>query len=105
MALRIQSLVGHHPHTSQEAAERYIRKVDRQRRRWVRAMYGAEVGDTLLYDLTINLRAISLDTACVMVTEMAQQPHYEVTDAVRAQLVAFAATCRQRLDAIVAVRR
>jgi cytidylate kinase len=105
MALRVQSLIGHHPHTSHEAAERYIQKVDRQRRRWVRAMYGEEVGDTSLYDLTINLRAISLDTACVMITEMVQQPHYEVTDVVRARLEAFAASCREQLDTIVGARR
>jgi cytidylate kinase len=104
LALRVQSLIGHHPHTSHEAAERYVQKVDRQRRRWVRAMYGEDVADTSLYDLTINLRALSLDTACVMITELAGQPHYEVTDAVRTKLQSFAATCRQRLGEIVGSR-
>jgi len=96
MPMRVQALLSHHTHTTHEAAERYIRSVDRQRRRWVRRMYGVDVTDTALYELTINLESITLGTACVMIAELARQPHYAVTPAVRGRLEAFAAECRAR---------
>jgi cytidylate kinase len=105
MPMRVQALIGHHHRTNHAAAERFIKTVDRQRRRWVKLMYGADVGDTSLYDVTINLESITLNTACAIIAELARQPHYEVTDEVRTQLAAFAVTCRQRLDEVVAARR
>jgi cytidylate kinase len=105
LALRVQALISSHAHTTHEAAERYIRSVDRQRRRWVRALYGEDVGDPSLYDLTINLQSLTLDDTCVMIGELAQQPEYAVTPAVRDQLEAFATTCRQRLEETVGARK
>jgi cytidylate kinase len=105
MALRVQAVIAQHGHTSHDAAERYVRTLDRQRRRWVRAMYGEDVTDPSLYDLTINLQSLSLDTACVMIAELVRQPEYAVTAEVRSQLEAFAVTCRQRLEETVGARR
>lgn len=100
MAMRVQSLLSHHPRTTTEAAERFIRSVDRQRRRWVRRVYGMDLTDTTLYELTINLESITLATACVMIAELASQPHYDVTAEVRGRLEAFAADCRAGMAAI-----
>lgn len=105
MALRVQSLIGHHPHTSHAAAERFIRSVDRQRRRWVKALYGVDLADPSLYELTINLESLSLETACATIAELASQPHYEITDAVRERLEVFAAASRARRGGPVTGRR
>jgi hypothetical protein len=78
--------------------------VDRQRQRWVKLMYGEDIGNTALYDLTINLRAISLGTACAAIAELASQPDYTITEGVRAQLEAFAVTCRRRLEPLLEAR-
>jgi cytidylate kinase len=96
LEMRVQALIGAHHATTRLAAERFIRRVDRERRRWVRAMYDAEVGDPGLYDVTINLSAITLETACRIVAELASQPHYRITDEGRATLAAFAADARRR---------
>ena len=105
LSLRVQAVLARHSHTSSAAAERYIQTVDRQRRRWVKLMYGADIGSPELYDLTVNLQSISLETVCVAVAELAGQPSFAVTDEVRKQLREFATTCRRRLDEVVASRR
>ncbi len=97
LELRVRALITAHHATTQQAAERFIRHVDRDRRRWVRLMYGAEIDDPALYDVTINLRAIALETACRIIAELARQPRYRLGDAERAKLAAFAATSRQQL--------
>jgi cytidylate kinase len=82
---------------TREAAEDFIQNVDEDRRRWVKLVYGADVEDPSLYDLTVNLESISLETACVIIAEAAAQPQYEVTDEVKEGLEAFATACRERL--------
>lgn len=105
MALRVQALAGHHQHTTHDAAERFIRKVDRDRRRWVRRMYGVDVAETALYELTINLESISLETACLMISTLAGHPPYETTDAMLARIDEFATTSRRHLQAIAGGRQ
>jgi cytidylate kinase len=100
--MRIRALVAAHHATSQKAAARFIRNVDRDRKRWVRLMYGADVTSPSLYDLTINLRAIALETVCDVVAQLVRQPHYEITHAARGMLESFAAESRERLRALLA---
>ena len=97
LELRVRALVAAHHATTPQAAERFIRHVDRDRQRWVRLMYGAEVGDPALYDVTINLRALSLETACRIIAALARQPRYRIGEAERARLAAFAAESRRQL--------
>jgi cytidylate kinase len=101
LEMRIRAVVAAHHATSQQAAARFIRNVDRDRKRWVRLMYGADITSPSLYDVTINLRAISLTTACTIIADLARQPQYEITEAVRTTLQAFATDCRERLRALV----
>ena len=68
LEMRVRALVAAHHATSQQAAVRFIRNVDRDRKRWVRLMYGADVTSPSLYDVTINLRAIALDTPCATIS-------------------------------------
>jgi cytidylate kinase len=89
---------------SPKAAEEFIESVDEDRRRWVRLMYGADVEDPSLYDLTINLQSISTETACTSIAEAVAQPQYKITDEVRAKLEAFAAQCHEQLQAAASQR-
>jgi len=98
--MRIRALTAAHHRTAPRAAEKYIKRADRDRRRWVRHMYGADVDDPALYDLTINLQVISLETACVIITDLAAQPQYRATGEVKRALGAFAENCRRRLAAL-----
>ena len=83
---------------SRHAAEDFIRNVDHDRERRVRSMYGVDVEDPSLYDLTVNLRSLSLDSSCAAIAEAAAQPAFRVTDEGQGAPQAFAAECRQRLE-------
>lgn len=97
LEMRIQALMSAHHRMSRKTAEEFIQNVDDERRRWVRLMYSADVEDASLYDLTVNLESISLETACVVIAEAAKQPQYEVTADVKRRLADFARDCRERL--------
>jgi cytidylate kinase len=85
-----------------KAAEEFIHSVDQDRRRRVRIMYGEDVEDPSRYDLTVNLRALSLDAACAVVAEAAAEPRFAITPDVQAELEAFASACRVRMDMALA---
>lgn len=95
--MRVQNLLKTHSRLTKDQVLDFIRKVDQERSRWVKVMYGADVQDPALYDLTVNLRRISLASACVTIAEAAGQPRFEITDDVEGELFAFAAECRRRL--------
>lgn len=95
---RIASLRQANHAMSHRAAEDFIRTVDRERERRVQSMFGLDVEDPSLYDLTVNLRSLSLDSACAAIAEGAAQPQFRVTPEVRERHRAFAAECHRRLD-------
>jgi len=96
--MRVKAFLDTQPLVSQGQAEHFIRDVDQDRYRWCRLMYGADVTDPSLYDLTINLKRLTLESACVTIAEAASQPRYQITDEVETELFAFAARCRERLS-------
>jgi cytidylate kinase len=100
LEVRVRTLTSSHHRMTQEAAEEFIRNVDEERRRWVKLMYGADVEDPSLYDLTVNLEFITLETACVVIAEAAAQPQFEVTADVQKRLEDFASECRKQLPQV-----
>lgn len=98
LAMRVSALRGADPSLSPRAAEEFIHNVDRERERRVRSMYGLDVEDPELYDLTVNLRSLSLDAACAAIAEAAAQPQLAITEGIRKRHRTFAAECRQRLE-------
>ncbi|MFC1791872.1 AAA family ATPase, partial [Gemmatimonadota bacterium] len=97
---RIRAFIEANPKMTRAQAEAFIHDVDQTRSRWVKVIYGEEIMDTSFYDLIINLRTISLDSACHVLTEAVQQPRFQITDEVEAELFAFAAQCRNRLSRV-----
>jgi cytidylate kinase len=57
----------------------YIQKMDEQRRRWTRFLYGVDWGDPALYDLVLNLEHMALQTACEIISAAARQRCFEFT--------------------------
>lgn len=55
----------------------HIRKMDEDRRKWTRYLYGVDWEDPCLYDLVINLEHISIDEACRLVTGMTKEAAFE----------------------------
>ncbi len=104
LEMRLEALTRAHHRMDRRSAEELIHNLDRDRGRWVKLMWGVEVEDPLLYDFTINLASISLDTACAIIAEMAAQPEYQINEEVKVELEAFAFECRDRLRKAVAAR-
>ncbi len=100
LEMRVQNLLATHPRMTREQVSVFIRKVDQERARWVRVMYGADVMDPANYDLTINLQALSIESACEAIAESASQPRFSLTPEMESEIFAFAAACRRRLAQI-----
>ncbi|HZP02664.1 MAG TPA: cytidylate kinase-like family protein [Terriglobia bacterium] len=79
------------------AARNYIRYVDQERIQWTKFVYGADWKDPANYDLVINLKDISIETACDLVAGVVCLPAYVTTPDVRNKLQNFALACRVKL--------
>jgi cytidylate kinase len=60
-------------------ARAYIDKVDKERRQWVRFLFGVEWDDPNLYDVILNLSHMSLGTACETVARLAGCDEFKAT--------------------------
>jgi len=98
MELRVKAFLDNNPLMSHSQAVDFIHNVDHDRARWGRLMYNIDITDSVNYDLTINLKRLSLESACVTIAEAASQPRYQVTDEGEAEIFAFAARCREDLS-------
>ncbi len=83
-------------HLSRERAIEYIRKVDEDRARWTRFVYGIDWADPALYDVVLNLGVTSLETACAVVKAMAGRPEFSL-ESVREKLPDFGLAARVRV--------
>ena len=61
-------------------AERYIKKADDERRRWTKFLYNEDWDDPSHFDVVINLKNASLDTASNTICGLANSPEYERTE-------------------------
>jgi cytidylate kinase len=100
LEMRVEALRAQHHRMTRNVAETFIANVDEERRRWVRSMYDADGDDPSLYDLTVRLHSLSLESACVAIATAAMQPEFEITAEVKAELEAFAKTCQDRLEQV-----
>jgi cytidylate kinase len=63
----------------EEAKARIVDRDDRQRR-WVKYLYNREWDDASLYDLSINLATMSLETACDIICHAVGEPEFQSTE-------------------------
>lgn len=97
MEKRVEYLTGQHHRLTFAAAREFIENVDRERERWVRVLFDADVHDPFLYDVTVNQRRLTVDSACVGIARLAAHPSYAVTPEVTEQLNEFADRCQRKL--------
>jgi hypothetical protein len=57
----------------------YIERVDRERIKWTRFLYGIEWGDPTQYDVVLNLERMSIDGASQAIVSMAQLDDFKMT--------------------------
>ncbi len=61
-------------------ALRYIEKVDDERRRWTKFLYNEDWGDPEHFDVVVNLKNTSMETASQLICRLAGSPEFERTD-------------------------
>jgi len=70
---RTRELLGY----SAAEAREYIRRVDQERTHWARLVYGLDIRDPAQYDICINVERLSLTGACVLLSQVLEQPDFQ----------------------------
>ncbi len=65
---------------SRQEAVLYIRKMDKYRHKWTKFLYGIDWNDPSLYDVVVNLKDASIQTACNMISVMTSAPEFQLTE-------------------------
>jgi CBS domain-containing protein/cytidylate kinase len=81
---------------TREQAVQHIQKIDHEREKWVRSLYGEDWADPSHYDIVLNLGDMSMETAAGVVQCMVAQKEYEWTDTVKQTVKDFALKNRVR---------
>lgn len=58
----------------------YIKKTDEQRNRWIKFLYNKDWHDPSLYDLSINLQNVSVETVCGIVEHVLTSKEFRTTE-------------------------
>jgi cytidylate kinase len=66
---------------SEKEAVKYIEKVDKQRVKWTKFLYGKDWRSPRLYDIVFNLEGMDLDFVCNMIQHAVAQPQFQATPA------------------------
>ena len=87
---------------SEEEAREQIRRVDEERVRWARFMYGRDIRDPTLYDICFCLRDLSVEFVAALLSAAARRPELQLTPEQRrlrrASALAAAVEARLVLD-------
>jgi len=80
MEYRIRA-IGDKLKLSREKAKEYIEKVDAERDRWVRFLYGINWNDPIHYDIIVNLAEVSVGNFTSSLCTVAELPEFSFTPA------------------------
>lgn len=64
-----------------DRARALLNKDDFERRQWALALYGADTLNPILYDMVLNVRAVTLDCAVEIICQAAHTPCFATTEA------------------------
>jgi cytidylate kinase len=97
--------------TEAEARD-YIKRVDEDRAKWARFMYGKNIADPRLYDLCLNMERVSFSAACSLLEKVVQEREFQptkeslaamqnmyISNQVEAALVTHPKTCNYEISA------
>ncbi len=65
---------------SRKAAQRFINRIDKERRRWGQQLYGIDTRDAKLYDLLIHIRNLTLEDAVDMICHAIRLEKFQTTE-------------------------
>jgi cytidylate kinase len=78
MPYRVQAAIDQFGFSEREAVK-YIKKVDRERVKWTKFLYGKDWRSPALYDIVFNLDRADLHFVCQMVRHAVGQPQFQAT--------------------------
>ncbi|MFW5739912.1 MAG: cytidylate kinase family protein [Myxococcota bacterium] len=81
---------------SREQAVEHIRKIDHEREKWVRSLYGEDWADPSHYDIVLNLGDMSMETAAGLVACVIESKEYAWTTQTERAVKDFALKNRVR---------
>ena len=96
MAVRVRA-VAKRLGLDHESARDYIRYVDQERIEWTKFVYGVDWRDPKNYDLVVNLRELSLEAVCAMLSQVVRSAAFATTVEVKKKLKDFALACRVKV--------
>lgn len=79
---------------SRDQATAHIQRVDQDRSRWARALYGVNWESPELYDLVVNLQQVTPDSACAVIRRALEMPEFQPTAQSRRDLENLSLSCR-----------
>jgi hypothetical protein len=79
MAYRVK-VVMERQNMVRDEAVRYIERMDRQRKEWTHFLYGVDWLDPSLYDLTVNLATLCVESAVDIVAKAVESEEFQTTD-------------------------
>lgn len=89
LAYRISAAMKELQMTSRQA-EAHIHKVDEERRKWTRFLYGVSWEDPMIYDVVLNLEYLSIRGACAVVERLTELEQFQPSAESRRVLEDFA---------------
>ncbi len=98
LALRV-AVVMEREGIGERAARRMIQKIDEERKKWTKRLYGVDPQDPALYDLVIRIEKIQVDGAIDLICDAASQQAFQMTEAAQQRLedLALAAKVKSEL--------
>lgn len=64
---------------SEEKARYILKKDDEERRKWGLRLYGIDTWDSKLYDMVLNIKALSVEDAADLICQTVRKPNFETT--------------------------
>lgn len=65
---------------SRKAAERFIHRIDKERRKWSQQLYGIDTSDSSLYDLVLHIRNLRLEEVVEIICCTARLDRLQATE-------------------------
>lgn len=96
-ALRV-AVVMEREQVGEKEARRMIARVDEERRKWTRRLYGVDPWDPSLYDLVIYIDKIKAEGAIRLICEAASQEAFLLTEDDRQKLSDLALACKLKSE-------
>ncbi|MGI9536973.1 MAG: cytidylate kinase family protein, partial [Desulfocapsaceae bacterium] len=64
----------------EDKARMQLKHDDEQRQKWALFLYGVDIADPVLYDLTVNVSALGVEDSAGLIAQTAELPCYQATE-------------------------